>query len=81
LVKADGSYDSAIVDPYGRILALASNPEGAAATLVADVPLGKANAPAIVLGDWIGWLALAGMAFFTFGSDWLVKKAARSFGN
>jgi apolipoprotein N-acyltransferase len=81
LVKADGSYDSAIVDPYGRILALASNPEGAAATLVADVPLGKANAPAIVMGDWIGWLALVGMAFFTFGSDALVKKAGRSFGN
>lgn len=77
LIKADGGLDSAIIDPYGRILALATHPEGGAATLVADAPLGPLNAPAIHLGDWIGWLMLAGMAFFTFGSGWLVKRASR----
>ncbi len=75
MIKADGSFDSAVIDPYGRILALETLPEGGAATLVTTAPRGTANAPAIFLGDWIGWLNLAGMVFFTFGSGWLVKKA------
>lgn len=33
--------------------------------LVADVPVGESNALQTRLGDWVGWLALAGMAFFT----------------
>ncbi len=78
MVKADGSHDSAIIDAYGRVIALATEPEGDAATLVADVPMGTANAPAIFLGDWIGWLALAGLAFFTFGSGWLARRAEKA---
>ncbi|MBN2002578.1 MAG: hypothetical protein JXA21_04410 [Anaerolineae bacterium] len=74
LVKADGGFDSAIVDPYGRILALATRPESGSATLVADVPLGTGKALAVWLGDWIGWLSLAGLAFFAVGGGWLVKR-------
>ncbi|HOT90840.1 MAG TPA: nitrilase-related carbon-nitrogen hydrolase [Anaerolineae bacterium] len=77
MVKADGSFDSAVIDPYGRILALATIPEGGAAILVTEAPLGTASAPAIFLGDWIGWLSLAGLAFFTFGGGWLVKQAEK----
>ncbi len=72
MVKADGSYDSAIVDPYGRILELAVYPEGGEATLIADVQIGDGKGTVNTrLGDWSGWLALAGLAFFTFGSRWL----------
>jgi len=64
LVKADVAFDSAIVDPWGRILARAVTPKPEQAILVADVPLGTADAPAIRLGDWVGWLCLVGMGVF-----------------
>lgn len=64
MVKADVAFDSAIVDPWGRILARAVTPRPEQAILVADVPLGTANAPAVRLGDWVGWLCLAGMGVF-----------------
>ena len=76
MVKADGGYDSAIVDPYGRINALAVFPEGGGATLVADVLLGSGNGTINTrLGDWVGWLGIAGMVFFSFGGGFLVKAA------
>jgi apolipoprotein N-acyltransferase len=40
MIKADGGYDSAIIDPYGRILAKTVTPNGGDQVLVADVPLG-----------------------------------------
>lgn len=64
MVKADGGYDSAILDPWGRVLRLASLPQGGEATLVATVPLGRADAPAVRLGDWVGWLGLLGLVGF-----------------
>lgn len=78
MVKADGGYDSAIIDPYGRILAQAAFPEGGEATLVADVQIGTGNGTlGTRLGDWAGWLGLAGMIFFGFGGRWLEKKAGK----
>jgi len=78
LVKADGGFDSAIIDPYGNILALAAFPKGGEATLVADVPLGNGRGTlALLLGDWMGWLGLAGMIFFGFGAGWLEKRAQK----
>ncbi len=74
MVKSDSGYDSAIIDPYGRVIALAVFPEGGEATLVADVPLGSGDSIAVRLGDWVGWLSLAGMVFFIFGEKWLVKR-------
>ena len=61
MIKADVAFDSAIVDPYGRILERAVTPRPEQAILVADMPLGTADAPAIHLGDWVGWLCLVGM--------------------
>ncbi len=64
MVKADVAFDSAIIAPDGRILVRAVTPEGGPATLMADVPLGTADALAIRLGDGVGWLCVAGMVIF-----------------
>ncbi|MFO7584242.1 MAG: nitrilase-related carbon-nitrogen hydrolase [Anaerolineales bacterium] len=78
MVKADGGYDSAIISPYGEIIALAVFPEGGEATLVADVQIGTGNGTiTTLLGDWAGWLGLVGMIFFGFGGKWLEKRAIR----
>ncbi|MBN2548455.1 MAG: carbon-nitrogen hydrolase family protein [Anaerolineales bacterium] len=66
VVKTDVAYAAAIIDPYGRIIALRDgSPDGAAFALTADVPLGTSAAPYTRLGDWVGWLCLAGFVFFT----------------
>lgn len=76
MVKADGGYDSTIIDPHGNILSLASFPHGGEATLVSEVPLGDGKGTInTVLGDWIGWIALGGMIIFAFGKKRLEKKA------
>ncbi|MCL6510122.1 MAG: hypothetical protein K6U78_05500 [Anaerolineae bacterium] len=69
MVKADSSgNDSAVIDPYGRIMAAAITPGGdqIGQVVVGDVPLGAGDALAVRLGDWTGWLALAGMIVFVF---------------
>jgi apolipoprotein N-acyltransferase len=66
MVKADMAYDSAIIDPYGRILAYDSSPQGRETVLIADIPLGTGDSIYVSLGDWVGWICLAGLAFFTF---------------
>jgi apolipoprotein N-acyltransferase len=77
MVKADTQYDSAIIDPHGRIVYLAAHTRGGPALLVADVSLGTASAPQIRLGDWIGWLCLAGLAFFALPNP-LLRKSLRA---
>ena len=54
---------SAIIDPYGRQVALNLNPDGEQVVLVGDVSLGSGNTPFQYLGDWLGWLSLAGWVF------------------
>jgi len=66
MVKVDRSYDSAIIDPYGRIIHSVVSKEGRRSTLVADVTVIQANPLQRYLGDWIGWLSLASMVFFMF---------------
>ncbi|MCS7011926.1 MAG: hypothetical protein NZL98_11195 [Anaerolineales bacterium] len=68
MVKADNSgNDSVIIDPYGRIIASAVTIGGdrTGQAVIADVPLGTGDSLTVRLGDWTGWIALAGMAFFT----------------
>ena len=73
-IKADTAFSSSIIDPYGRILALRSGaPEGESFALVADVPLGSGNTLYSRVGDWVGWLSLAGFIFFMIFPD-VVKK-------
>ena len=59
-VMVDGAFRITMVDPYGRILADQSLPEGGANTLIADVPLGSPNTFYTRMGDWVGWLSLGG---------------------
>jgi apolipoprotein N-acyltransferase len=69
MVKSDHSYDSAIIDPYGRIVEHVVAKEGKQATLVATVTVDDRHPPQRTLADWIGWLSLAGMALLSvFGS-------------
>jgi apolipoprotein N-acyltransferase len=64
MIKSDRSYDSAIIDPQGRLIDTVVSTSGQQATLVADVPVVEANPLQRHLGDWIGWLSLGGMVFF-----------------
>jgi apolipoprotein N-acyltransferase len=59
MVKAETMYDSAIIDPYGRILDRVVSPHGSRATLVADVPLGSGKSAFVTLGNSFGWLTAA----------------------
>lgn len=82
MAKADSFFDTAIIDPFGRILALEVNllsREEAAArdsaidvppsTILADVPRGWTQTFYTRFGDWIGWLAAIGaLALFGAGA-------------
>ncbi len=78
VVKADAGYDSAIIDPHGRILASAITPEGHMTTVMADVPLGSGRGTLFShLWEWMGWLCLAGFIFFAVAGDRLQKSGKR----
>ncbi len=77
ILNAEKAFDSAIVDPYGRILEETSTKEPTQAILVADLPLGTADSLYLKLGDVLGYVALAGMAFFAIFSKKLVKLAEK----
>ena len=78
MIKADGGFDSAVIDPYGRVLKSSVTPKGSEATLVTDIPLGNSYSIAARLGDWFGWICLAVMVFFIIGKRWLVKSRGLS---
>jgi len=75
ILNAEKAFDSAIVDPYGRILEQTSALEPTQAILVADLTLGTADSLYLKLGDLLGYVALGGMAFFTIFSKKLMKLA------
>ena len=77
ILNAEKAFDSAIVDPYGRILEETSTKEPTQAVLVANLPLGTADSLYLKLGDLLGWVALGGMAFFTIFSKKLVNLAEK----
>ena len=64
VVKADFGFDSAIIDPYGRLISAKWSRTGERQVLVADVGLVMSPPPATYLGDWIGIASLLGMAVF-----------------
>jgi apolipoprotein N-acyltransferase len=64
MVVTSRATGSAIIDPYGRQVALTLNPDEQA-VLVGDVLLGSGDGTLFTtLGDWLGWLSLAGLVFF-----------------
>lgn len=64
VVKADVGFDSAIVDPLGRVLSRAVSSESKQAVLVSDVQLSGGPSLYSSLGDWVGWLAIVAMLGF-----------------
>lgn len=78
LVKADVAYASAIIDPYGRLVALHDgSPAGDANALVADVALGSGPTVYSQLGDWVGWLSLGGFLFFVVFQSFEARRLKR----
>jgi apolipoprotein N-acyltransferase len=76
IVKADTRFDSAVVDPTGRIVARMVSTAPLSGALIADVPMGRADTLYLRLGDWIGWLCMAGIPVFT-ALDRLSARRAR----
>ena len=72
------AHNTALIDPYGRLLALELNPEGERLTLVMDVPLGTGDAPLVRMGDWLGWFSLAGYIFFMIFESVVGKRAKKT---
>ena len=57
--KADTAWDSAIIDPNGRIVRSHVSRREQRSVLVATVPLGTGHSPFTVTGNWLGWLTVA----------------------
>jgi apolipoprotein N-acyltransferase len=75
MVKADNEFDSAIIDPYGRVLRkVATSDGGLQATLVAAVPLGSGSSPWVSVGDWVGWATVGGAVVLVAGA-WRTRRA------
>jgi apolipoprotein N-acyltransferase len=68
---------SGVVDPYGRLIALEVDIDGEQVTIIEDVPLGLGNTPLVRLGDWLGWIMLAGYVFFMVFQSMTERRAKR----
>ncbi len=77
-IKADNKYDSAVIDPYGRVVAVTTNPNGAQRTLFADVPLGSGESLFVTLGDWFGQLCAVAMFGIVLQAALLRRRDARA---
>jgi len=75
-VMVDGAFRVTMVDPVGRMLTDQIVPEGGPLTVVADVPLGTRTPPYTRLGDWVGWLSLAGYIGFVILQQVTMKRQA-----
>jgi apolipoprotein N-acyltransferase len=65
MVVAGATSVAAIIDPYGRQIALDVNKDGSKVVLVGDVSLGTgAGTLYTSLGDILGWATLVGLVFF-----------------
>lgn len=73
MVKADGGWDSAIVDPYGRIVQLVVPAHRGPAMIVGDVSVGSGRTVASRIGNGFGWLLVAGVAAF-LALGWPVRR-------
>jgi len=67
-VKSEFSRDSAIVDPYGRVVASVVTPNGSKDVLVADVALRGGVPFAARWGDWVAWLCVLAVVVRTVRS-------------
>ena len=73
IVKADWRYGSAIIDPYGRVLAASPTDRRTKMVLMADVPVPSSSGTLYTkTGDWFGILCFLGMLAF-IGYDFICK--------
>ena len=80
MVVTGASTVSAIIDPYGRQVALEYSQEDKQVTLIGDVPLGTGNTLYTYLGDWLGWISMAAFIFFIGFQMVLQRKAKKAAG-
>ncbi len=82
MVVTGAASVAAIIDPYGRQVALDVNKDGSEVTLVDDVSLGDGSGTLYTsLGDFLGWATLAGLVgFIVFQAinERQAKKATKS---
>jgi apolipoprotein N-acyltransferase len=64
LVATGSAHFSAVIDQNGRQVAVNVDYAGSPLVLVADVPMGSGPTMYSSIGDVLGWVALAGFAFF-----------------
>jgi apolipoprotein N-acyltransferase len=77
IVKADWRYGSAIIDPYGRVLAASPTDRRTKMVLMADVPVPSSSGTLYTrTGDWFGVLCFLGMVAF-IGYDFSWKMSLR----
>ena len=75
VVKTDVAYAAAIIDPYGKRVAMKNgSPDGEAFALVADVEKGSGSTIYNHTGDWPGWICLAGWLFFQVFQNYILRK-------
>jgi apolipoprotein N-acyltransferase len=72
IVKADWRYGSAIIDPYGRVLAASPTDRRTKTVLMADVLVPSSSGTLYTrTGDWFGVLCFLGMvAFVGYDFSW-----------
>ena len=77
IVKADWRYGSAIIDPYGRVLAASPTDRRTKMVLMADVPVPSSSGTLYTkTGDWFGILCFLGMLAF-IGYDFSGKRRSQ----
>jgi apolipoprotein N-acyltransferase len=77
VVNADRGYYSMITDTHGKILADVRTPAGSSEIVVADVTLASGSPLYTTLGDWMGWVSLAGFAFFIVFQSIVERRAKK----
>ena len=82
VVVAGATSVAAIIDPYGRQIALDVNKDGSEVVLVGDVSLGTGKGTLYTsLGDILGWVSLAGLValiIYPTIQNWQSKSQSKS---
>lgn len=78
VVDADRGYYSMITDNHGKILADKRTPDGESGVVITDVTLASKPSLYTSIGDWPGWVSLAGFAFFMVYQSMVESKAKKA---
>jgi apolipoprotein N-acyltransferase len=78
MVKTGHMYGSAIIDPYGRVVNTKTTIAGEQLVLIDDLPLGTGSTLLVQVGDWLGWVCLAGFVLFTMFQSVTQRRAKKA---